>query len=169
MDDAGVLPRRQVWLSAQTAREQKSALARIESRKRLADVLRKTPAATAFAEIVTGPLGMADTGYHVPEGSWHRIAQPMADPATGDTRQNWSVGRATWSVLRELVVVLSQRNPLADSALVSAVPHAGLPNTDAVERDSLTLNWPAVATAAAGGRRLIGQPEQVTVVIANVA
>jgi len=27
--------------------------------------------------------GMADTGYHVPEGSWHRIAQPMADPTTG--------------------------------------------------------------------------------------
>jgi CubicO group peptidase (beta-lactamase class C family) len=35
------------------------------------------------AETVTGPLGMTDTGYHVPEGSWHRIAQPMADPATG--------------------------------------------------------------------------------------
>jgi CubicO group peptidase (beta-lactamase class C family) len=35
------------------------------------------------AENVTGPLGMADTGYHVPEGSWHRIAQPTADPTTG--------------------------------------------------------------------------------------
>jgi CubicO group peptidase (beta-lactamase class C family) len=35
------------------------------------------------AENVTGPLGMADTGYHVPEVSWHRIAQPVADPATG--------------------------------------------------------------------------------------
>jgi len=35
------------------------------------------------AENVTGPLGMADTGYHVPEGSWHRLAQPMADPTTG--------------------------------------------------------------------------------------
>jgi CubicO group peptidase (beta-lactamase class C family) len=32
---------------------------------------------------VTGPLGMADTSYHVSEGSWHRIAQPMADPMTG--------------------------------------------------------------------------------------
>jgi CubicO group peptidase (beta-lactamase class C family) len=35
------------------------------------------------AQNVTGPLDMVDTGYHVPEGSWHRIAQPMADPATG--------------------------------------------------------------------------------------
>ena len=35
------------------------------------------------AENVTGPLGMANTGYRVPEGSWHRIAQPIADPATG--------------------------------------------------------------------------------------
>jgi len=26
---------------------------------------------------------MADTGYHVSEDSWNRIAQPMADPTTG--------------------------------------------------------------------------------------
>ena len=26
---------------------------------------------------------MADTGYHVSENSWNRIAQPMADPTTG--------------------------------------------------------------------------------------
>jgi hypothetical protein len=37
MDDAGILPRRQVWLSPQTAWEQISALASIESRKPLAD------------------------------------------------------------------------------------------------------------------------------------
>jgi len=35
------------------------------------------------AQNVTGPLDIVDTGYHVREGGWHRIAQPMADPATG--------------------------------------------------------------------------------------
>jgi CubicO group peptidase (beta-lactamase class C family) len=35
------------------------------------------------AQNVTGPLHMADTGYHMPEDSWNRIAQPMADPTTG--------------------------------------------------------------------------------------
>ena len=37
MDDAGVLPRRQVWLSRQTAREQILALASIERHEPLAD------------------------------------------------------------------------------------------------------------------------------------
>jgi len=35
------------------------------------------------AQNATGPLHMADTGYHVSEDSWNRIAQPMADPTTG--------------------------------------------------------------------------------------
>jgi CubicO group peptidase (beta-lactamase class C family) len=32
---------------------------------------------------VTGPLKTEDTGYHLPERDWHRIAEPAIDPATG--------------------------------------------------------------------------------------
>ena len=37
----------------------------------------------AVAERVTGPLGMADTGFSVPEPDWGRIAEAVPDKATG--------------------------------------------------------------------------------------
>jgi CubicO group peptidase (beta-lactamase class C family) len=38
----------------------------------------------AFVERrITGPLGMTDTGFHVPEAKLARLAEPQVDPATG--------------------------------------------------------------------------------------
>ena len=35
-----------------------------------------------IAEHVTGPLGMHDTAFHVPEADWHRIAEAAVDPGS---------------------------------------------------------------------------------------
>jgi CubicO group peptidase (beta-lactamase class C family) len=50
---------------------------------RLIEVISGVPLDRFVAENVTGPLKMADTGYHVPEREWRRIAQRVIDPATG--------------------------------------------------------------------------------------
>jgi CubicO group peptidase (beta-lactamase class C family) len=50
---------------------------------RLIEVISGVPLDRFVAENVTGPLKMADTGYHVPERDWRRIARPGLDPATG--------------------------------------------------------------------------------------
>ena len=50
---------------------------------RLIEVISAIPLDRFVAENVTGPLKMTDTRYHVPDGAWHRIARPMADPVTG--------------------------------------------------------------------------------------
>jgi CubicO group peptidase (beta-lactamase class C family) len=50
---------------------------------RLIEVISGVPLDRFVADNVTGPLRMADTGYHVPERDWHRIVQPVIDPVTG--------------------------------------------------------------------------------------
>jgi len=50
---------------------------------RLIEVVSGKPVDRFVAESVTGPLRMTDTGYFVLEENWHRIAQPIVDPATG--------------------------------------------------------------------------------------
>jgi CubicO group peptidase (beta-lactamase class C family) len=50
---------------------------------RLIEVISGVPLDRFVAENVTGPLKMTDTGYHVPECDWRRMAQPVIDPATG--------------------------------------------------------------------------------------
>ncbi len=37
-----------------------------------------------IAARITGPLGMKDTGFHVPAGEAHRIAEALVDPKTGE-------------------------------------------------------------------------------------
>jgi CubicO group peptidase (beta-lactamase class C family) len=51
---------------------------------RLIEVISGLPLDRFVAEHVTGPLKMADTGYHAPERDWHRIARSIIDPATGE-------------------------------------------------------------------------------------
>ena len=69
MDDAGVLPRRQVWLSPQTAWKQISALASIEGGEPLADSS-------------TGLLGNLEL--HRPAGLLLHDGRAIANPPTGE-------------------------------------------------------------------------------------
>lgn len=51
---------------------------------RIVEVASGLPLDRFFAERIFGPLGMVDTGFDVPEGQHHRIAQPGVDPGTGE-------------------------------------------------------------------------------------
>jgi CubicO group peptidase (beta-lactamase class C family) len=55
----------------------------VDATGRLIEVVSGMPLDRFIAAHVTGPLQMTDTGYHVPEPNWRRVAQPMVDPATG--------------------------------------------------------------------------------------
>ncbi len=47
---------------------------------RVIEVVSGQPLDAFIAENVTGPLGMHDTAFHVPEPQWHRIAEAAVDP-----------------------------------------------------------------------------------------
>jgi CubicO group peptidase (beta-lactamase class C family) len=52
---------------------------------RVVEVISGKPLSAALREAVLDPLGMADTGFHVPAPEVHRIAEPFpTDPQTGD-------------------------------------------------------------------------------------
>jgi CubicO group peptidase (beta-lactamase class C family) len=52
---------------------------------RLVEVVARQRLREFFAERIFKPLGMVDTGFHVPEGQHHRLAEAFArDPHTGD-------------------------------------------------------------------------------------
>lgn len=51
---------------------------------RIVEIVSGLPLDRFFAERIFGPLGMADSGFDVPEGQHHRIAQPGVDPGTGE-------------------------------------------------------------------------------------
>jgi CubicO group peptidase (beta-lactamase class C family) len=51
----------------------------------LLEVVAGQPLGRLLEERILGPLGMTDTGFSVPRGQWHRIAEPFAnDPDSGD-------------------------------------------------------------------------------------
>ena len=47
---------------------------------RVIEVVSGQPLDAFIAENVTGPLGMVDTAFHVPESQWHRLAEAAVDP-----------------------------------------------------------------------------------------
>ena len=50
---------------------------------RVVEIVSGKSLATFFAERITGPLGMADTAFSVPDGKVARVAEPLIDKATG--------------------------------------------------------------------------------------
>ena len=50
---------------------------------RVIEVVSGEPLDSFIARHVTGPLGMWDTVFQIPEGDWPRLAEPTLDPATG--------------------------------------------------------------------------------------
>ena len=51
---------------------------------RLVEVVSGQTLDAFIAERITGPLGMNDTGFHIPASAAHRLAEPLIDPATGE-------------------------------------------------------------------------------------
>jgi len=58
---------------------------------RLVEVVSGQPLDQFFAERITGPLGMADTGFVVEPAAHGRIAEAQIDPATGKRPPQWDV------------------------------------------------------------------------------
>ena len=50
---------------------------------RIVEVVSGRPLADFFAECITGPLSMADTGFAATGARAARVAEPQADPASG--------------------------------------------------------------------------------------
>ena len=51
---------------------------------RLVEVVSGQTLDAFIAARITGPLGMTDTGFHVPSSEAHRVAEALIDPATGE-------------------------------------------------------------------------------------
>lgn len=51
----------------------------------LVEVISGLPLGEFLRERVLGPLGMHETGFHVPEAKWHRLAEAGPDPASGQS------------------------------------------------------------------------------------